>query len=40
LLRITARKPSREMPGKKRPGKEVGEGWIVNDKIDEEEKEE
>ncbi len=39
LLRITARKPPREMPKRKRPGQEVGEGWIVDDKVDEEEKE-
>lgn len=36
LFRLTARKPPREMPKRKRPGKEVGEGWIVDDKVDEE----
>lgn len=40
LFRLTSRKPPREMPKKKRPGKEVGEGWIVDDKIDGEQKEE
>jgi hypothetical protein len=40
LFRITQRRPPREMPKKKRPGKEVGEGWIVDEKVDEEAKDE
>ncbi len=40
LFRITGRKRPREMPKKKRPGKEVGEGWIVDEKVDEEAKDE
>ena len=36
LFRITAKKPPREMPRRTRPGQEVGEGWIVDDKVDEE----
>jgi hypothetical protein len=38
LLKLPERKRPREVPRKKRPGREVGEGWIVDDKIDEEEK--
>lgn len=40
LFRITAGKPRKDMPRRKRPGKEVGEGWIVDDKVDEKETEE
>jgi hypothetical protein len=36
LFRITAGKPRKDMPKRKRPGKEVGEGWIVDEKTDEE----
>ncbi len=40
LFRLTARKPPQEMPKRTRAGKEVGEGWIVDDKVDEEGKDE
>ncbi len=40
LLRITAGKHPHNRPKKKRPGAEVGEGWIVDDKVDEEGKDE
>jgi hypothetical protein len=40
LFRITGKKPPREMPKKKRSGQEVGEGWIVDEKTDEEAKDE
>lgn len=36
LFRGIEKKPPRERR-KKRPGKEVGQGWIVEDEIDEEE---
>ncbi len=39
LLRITARRSPQDRPKKKRPGTEVGEGWIVDDKVDEKEDE-